>query len=145
MVRTPENDLRGKGQQRAGIEGLVVAQEENISYSFRLKNGGDAPPRKECAPLWQQRVAEAFDRVELVILVGGWSQGWHLAGRARPSLTATVAAWRDYLPRHFPLPHPSWRNPGWLNRNPWFAAEALPELRRRVAILLSGGSYQVRR
>jgi uracil-DNA glycosylase len=58
----------------------------------------------------------------------------------RFALTATVAAWRDYLPRHFPLPHPSWRNTGWLNRNPWFAAEALPELRRRVAILLSGGS-----
>jgi uracil-DNA glycosylase len=27
------------------------------------------------------------------------------------------------------LPHPSWRNTAWLNRNPWFATEALPALR----------------
>lgn len=109
-------------------------------YPGRLPRGGDAPPRPECAPLWQARVAAAFGRVELVLLVGGWAQSWHLGGRARPTLTQTVAAWRDYLPRDFPLPHPSWRNTGWLNRNPWFAAEALPELRRRVAILLAGGS-----
>jgi uracil-DNA glycosylase len=135
-----------------GIDRATFYDEDRIAiapmgfcYPGRLPRGGDAPPRPECAPLWQQRVAEAFDRVELVILVGGWSQGWHLAGRARPTLTATVAAWRDYLPRHFPLPHPSWRNTGWLNRNPWFAAEALPELRRRVAVLLSGDSCQVRR
>ena len=109
-------------------------------YPGRLPGGGDAPPRPECAPLWQPRVTAAFHRVELVLLVGGWGQAWHLGDRARPTLTQTVAAWRDYLPRHFPLPHPSWRNTGWLNRNPWFADEALPELRRRVAILLAGGS-----
>lgn len=114
-------------------------------YPGRLPRGGDAPPRPECAPLWQDRVAAAFDRVELVLLVGGWSQAWHLGRRIRPTLTETVAAWRDYLPRHFPLPHPSWRNTGWLNRNPWFAAEALPELRRRVALLLAGDSVGERR
>lgn len=91
-------------------------------------------------PLWQPRVAAAFSSVELVLLVGGWAQGWHLGRRARPTLTETVAAWREYLPRFFPLPHPSWRNTGWLNRNPWFAAEALPELRRRVALLMGDGS-----
>lgn len=121
-------------------EARIAIAPMGFCYPGRLPRGGDAPPRPECAPLWQARVAAAFGRVELVLLVGGWAQAWHLGDRAGPTLTRTVAAWRDYLPRHFPLPHPSWRNTGWLNRNPWFAAEALPELRRRVAILLAGGS-----
>jgi uracil-DNA glycosylase len=36
-----------------------------------------------------------------------------------------------------PLPHPSPRNNAWLKRNPWFAEELLPRLRRRVAGLLA--------
>jgi uracil-DNA glycosylase len=30
------------------------------------------------------------------------------------------------------LPHPSWRNSGWLKRHPWFAAELLPVLKTEV-------------
>jgi uracil-DNA glycosylase len=45
--------------------------------------------------------------------------------------------WRKHLrrrrqPRILPLPHPSWRNNGWLRRNPWFEEELLPVLRREV-------------
>ncbi|MES2548722.1 MAG: uracil-DNA glycosylase family protein, partial [Pseudomonadota bacterium] len=36
----------------------------------------------------------------------------------------------------FPLPHPSWRNTGWLKRHPWFEAELLPALRARVREVL---------
>ncbi len=43
-----------------------------------------------------------------------------------------AAAFREYLPEFFPLPHPSWRNTGWLKANPWFAADVIPALRRRV-------------
>jgi uracil-DNA glycosylase len=31
-----------------------------------------------------------------------------------------------------PLPHPSWRNTGWLKRNPWFEMELLPFLRTEI-------------
>jgi uracil-DNA glycosylase len=34
------------------------------------------------------------------------------------------------------LPHPSWRNTGWLKRNPWFEAEVIPALRARVKEVL---------
>jgi uracil-DNA glycosylase len=51
-------------------------------------------------------------------------------------LTATVAAYADYLPRFLPLPHPSPRNRFWQTRNPWFAAEVLPLLRQQVAAAL---------
>ena len=72
-------------------------------------------------------------RIELILLVGSYAQAFHLVARRKPSMTETVAAWRDYLPRFLPLPHPSWRNIGWLKRNPWFAEVLLPELRRRAS------------
>ena len=35
-----------------------------------------------------------------------------------------------------PLPHPSWRNNGWLKRHPWFEAETVPYLQREVRRLI---------
>jgi uracil-DNA glycosylase len=34
-----------------------------------------------------------------------------------------------------PLPHPSWRNSGWLKRHPWFEREVLPFVQAEVARL----------
>lgn len=100
--------------------------------------GGDLPPRRECAPAWRARVLAAMPRVDLVLAIGRPAQLWHLGADARPSLGETVADWRALLerpvaPAVLPLPHPSWRNSGWLKRHPWFEAEVVPELRRRVA------------
>ncbi|MEM8986476.1 MAG: DUF3253 domain-containing protein [Pseudomonadota bacterium] len=96
------------------------------------KNGGDLPPRKECAPLWQPKVLPQLPNVELVLLVGAYAQRFHLNSRAKKSLTDTVKAWRDYGPLYLPLPHPSWRNNAWLKQNPWFSTEILPALREKV-------------
>lgn len=98
--------------------------------------GGDLPPRKECAPLWRDRLLGALPRLEISILVGLYSQRWHLKGRAGRSLTETVASWRDFAPEIFPTPHPSWRNNFWLKKHPWFEAELLPELKARVSAIL---------
>ncbi|TIT29276.1 MAG: uracil-DNA glycosylase family protein, partial [Mesorhizobium sp.] len=35
-------------------------------------------------------------------------------------------------PKVLPLPHPSWRNTGWLKRNPWFEMDLLPFLRSEI-------------
>jgi uracil-DNA glycosylase len=104
-------------------------------YPGRGKSG-DLPPRRECAPAWRAQLLEQLKGIELTLLIGQYSQAWHLAGR-RESLTATVQAWRDYAPAVLPLPHPSPLNNLWLSRNPWFADEVLPVLRRRVAELLA--------
>ena len=70
-------------------------------------------------------------QVRQTLLVGGAAQGWHL-GKA--PVSARVAEWRDHAARGiYPLPHPSWRNTGWLKRNPWFEDEVVPYLRLRVA------------
>lgn len=99
-------------------------------------NGADLPPRRECAPLWHSRLLPLMPEVRLTLLVGSYAQVFHLGARRKSTLGDTVRAFRDYLPRFLPLPHPSWRNSGWLARNPWFEAEVLPELRVRVRAAL---------
>lgn len=98
--------------------------------------GGDLPPPRRCAQLWRDRALAAMPHVRLTLLVGGYAQAWTLGDRAARTLTDTVARWRDFGPAIMPLPHPSWRNSGWLRRNPWFEAEVLPTLRARVEALL---------
>ena len=100
-------------------------------------NGHDRPPRRECAVTWRTKLFDALPDFPLLLLVGRYAQSWHLGGAAKETLHDTVRAWREYAPRYIPLPHPSWRNSGWLNRNPWFEEDLLPYLRERVAGALS--------
>ncbi len=99
-------------------------------------NGADLPPRRECAPRWRPRLLQLLKNVRLTLLVGAYAHRYHLAAAAKRTLGETVRAWRSYPPDVMPLPHPSWRNTAWLNRNPWFEEEVLPELRRRVSLAL---------
>jgi uracil-DNA glycosylase len=94
--------------------------------------GGDYPPPPRCADLWRRPLLAQLRRVELTLLVGAHAQAWALGGDMKASMTDTVRAWRSYAPDVLPLPHPSWRNTGWLKRNPWFETEVLPHLRGRV-------------
>ncbi|SFJ91291.1 uracil-DNA glycosylase family protein [Celeribacter neptunius] len=96
--------------------------------------GSDIPPPKLCRETWHDRVMEELAEVELILPVGLHAIRYHL--RVKTSLTETVRNWRSHGARHFPLPHPSWRNTAWLKKNPWFEAELLPELRARVKELL---------
>lgn len=97
--------------------------------------GSDLPPPRLCADTWRARVLAALDQVRLTILVGGYAQKWHL--RTKASVTDTVANWHMLDKRVIPLPHPSWRNTGWIKKNPWFETELLPILRSRVAEVLA--------
>ncbi len=103
--------------------------------------GSDLPPRPECAPLWQARVFAAMPQLALIVAVGGYAQRFHI-GRTRDQrdehgrrLARDPGA--PGRPQVFPLPHPSWRNSGWLKRHPWFETELLPDLRATVARLLA--------
>ena len=118
-------------------ESRVAILPMGLCYPGRLPQGGDRPPRPECAPLWHERVLALWPDIALTLLVGSYAIDYYLAEARKPSMTQTVQAWQDYLPRRLlPLPHPSWRTIGWEKRNPWFAAEVLPALQRRVRNLL---------
>lgn len=104
--------------------------------------GSDLPPPPICARTWHTSVMDRLHAVRLTVLIGGYSHRWHLGKAAKAGVTATVAAWRDFGPAIMPLPHPSWRNVAWLKRNPWFAEELLPVLRRRVRAAIDGAPFE---
>lgn len=95
--------------------------------------GSDLPPPALCAKTWRQRSLDMMPDVGLVLLIGGYAQKWHLKSKG---VTETVRNWRAFGPQILPLPHPSWRNTGWIKKNPWFEAELLPVLRARVQEVL---------
>ena len=104
--------------------------------------GSDLPPRRECAPLWRDAVFARLPRLELMLAVGSYAIGWHLPAFKLQPMTTTVSAWQTLVdrpgitPAIIPLPHPSWRNTGWLKANPWFETALVPELQIRVRCLL---------
>lgn len=98
---------------------------------------GDLPPRAECAPTWHPRLLAALPQVRLTLLIGRYAQEVYLRENGKSTLTETVAAYRDYLPQYFPLPHPSPRNRLWWKTNSWFEQDVLPELRARVVAALN--------
>ncbi len=99
--------------------------------------GADLPPPAACAQTWRVRVLAALPQLQLTLLVGRYAQRWHLGRPATArGVTATVADWRALAPAVFPLPHPSWRNTAWLQRNPWFETGLLPALRAALARVL---------
>uniref|UniRef100_UPI004048C8DF uracil-DNA glycosylase family protein n=1 Tax=Roseivirga sp. TaxID=1964215 RepID=UPI004048C8DF len=93
---------------------------------------GDLPPRPECAPLWHKRLLEAMQNVRLTILIGQYAQNYYLADRVKSTLTETVNNFREYLPKHLPLPHPSPRNNIWQKKNSWFKEEVIPVLQAEI-------------
>ncbi len=92
---------------------------------------GDLPPRPECAPAWREQLLAELPAIRLVLVIGQYALRWHLP-ESKGSVTEIVRAWKTYGRGHLPLPHPSPRNNLWLRKNPWFEAEVLPVLRRRV-------------
>ena len=105
-----------------------------LCYPGRSKSGGDAPPRPECAQLWRGQLMAMMPSIRLTLLVGSYAQANALGPGA---MTERVRDFRSYLPRYFPLPHPSWRSRIWADRNPWFAADVLPALREAVQGVIS--------
>jgi uracil-DNA glycosylase len=105
-----------------------------LCYPGRVQDGGDAPPRPECAPLWRARLLAQMPDIRLTLLVGAHGQT-HALGRGK--MTERVMSFRDHLPALFPLPHPSWRSRYWAAKNPWFDGDVLPALRQAVEYALA--------
>ncbi len=98
-------------------------------YPGRLPNGGDAPPRPECAPKWHEFFLHLMPKIKLTLLIGTYAQTRYLGPGNMTDRVRNFTANTKY----FALPHPSWRTIGWEKKNPWFAAEVLPALRQATA------------
>jgi uracil-DNA glycosylase len=139
------NDRSGdRLRQWLGIDRDTFYDERRVAiigmgfcYPGRDAKGGDLPPRPECAPLWHEKVLAVLPKVELTLLVGSYAIDYYIGAHAKKRMTDTIAAWREYGPRYLPLPHPSWRTVLFERKNPWFEADVLPALRKRVKKLIA--------
>jgi uracil-DNA glycosylase len=106
---------------------------------------GDLPPRPECRAAWHDELFALMPQIECILAIGRFAQEYHFARAGRPlpkgiAVGETVRRWRDFMgegPKILALPHPSWRNNAWIQRNPWFRKELLPVLRAEVARAIS--------
>ena len=98
---------------------------------------GDLAPRKDFADTWHPRLLELMPKLEMTILVGAYATRRYLGLKSSASLTDVVRDYKRYLPTYFPLVHPSPRNQIWMKKNPWFDADVLPDLKKRVAELMA--------
>ena len=103
---------------------------------YQSGKSGDLPPRKDFADTWHPRLLALMPKLEMTILVGAYATRRYLHLPSSASLTDVVRDYEQYLPAYFPLVHPSPRNQMWMKKNPWFAADVLPDLKARVASLL---------
>lgn len=104
-------------------------------YPGAGRNGGDNPPRPECAPCWHKRLLGYLPNVQLTLLVGQYAHRYYLKTGRKVSMTETVRTFSGHGSEFFPLPHPSWRSSIWMRKNPWFEETVIPELRKVVRTL----------
>ncbi len=101
---------------------------------------GDLPPRKFIAKEYHPEILGMMPDIQLTILIGKYSIDYYLRENKKKNLTETVAAYKEYLPKYFPIVHPSPLNFRWQARNPWFEEEVVPELQKRVREILKENS-----
>ncbi len=101
---------------------------------------GDLPPRKFIAKEYHPEILGMMPDIQLTILIGKYSMDYYLKDNKKKNLTETVAAYKEYLPKYFPIVHPSPLNFRWQAKNPWFEEEVVPELQKRVREILKKNS-----
>jgi uracil DNA glycosylase family protein len=97
---------------------------------------GDLPPRKFIAEEYHRELLDELTNVEMTLLIGKYSMDYYLKGKMKRNLTETVRSYEEYLPKYFPIVHPSPLNFRWQAKNPWFMEEVVPVLAERVAKIL---------
>lgn len=97
---------------------------------------GDLPPRKFIANEYHESILNELKNIELTILIGKYSMDYYLKGQMKKNLTETVRCFDEYLPKYFPIVHPSPLNFRWQAKNPWFVQDVVPVLKKTVKKIL---------
>ncbi len=111
--------------------GLIALVPMGFCYPGSAKSG-DLPPRPECQQHWHGKLLPHLTQIKLRVIIGQYAQRYYLPDMAKLSLTDIVKAWKKLPKDMIALPHPSPRNQMWPKQNPWFEAELLPLLKKRV-------------
>ena len=108
--------------------GLIGVVPMDFYYPGKGKTG-DLPPRKFIAEEYHEDIMKLMPKIKLIILIGEYAIKYYLKDTRKKNLTETVRSYSEYLPKYFPLVHPSPLNIRWMKKNPWFEEEVLPELK----------------
>ena len=125
-----------------GIDRETFYQSNKISilpldFYFPGKGkSGDLPPRKGFAEKWHEQLLQQMPEIELFVLVGSYAIKYYLNLKSSAKTTEVIRDFEKYLPKYFPLIHPSPRNNIWIAKNPWFEPQLVPELQKRIAQLM---------
>jgi uracil-DNA glycosylase len=149
MTGIPFNDPSGERLRSwMGVSRETFYDESRIAiipmgfcFPGHSQTKADLPPRRECRMTWHDELFALLPNISTILAIGMYAQDYHLARLGRPQPKSKrrdelIAGWRDFMdmrPRLIALPHPSWRNNGWLKRNPWFEEDVVPMLRAQVA------------
>ena len=98
---------------------------------------GDLPPRSFIAKEYHKDILDLMPDIKLTILIGSYSMKYYLGKVMKENLTETVRSYKEYLPKYFPIVHPSPLNFRWQKANPWFEGEVVPVLRDKVHKILA--------
>ena len=98
---------------------------------------GDLPPRSFIAKEYHKDILDLMPDIKLTILIGSYSMKYYLGKGMKENLTETVRSYKEYLPKYFPIVHPSPLNFRWQKANPWFEGEVVPVLRDMVEKILA--------
>ena len=99
---------------------------------------GDLPPRSFIAKEYHKDILDLMPDIKLTILIGSYSMKYYLGKGMKENLTETVRSYKEYLPKYFPIVHPSPLNFRWQKANPWFEGEVVPVLREMVGKICKG-------
>ena len=97
---------------------------------------GDLPPRKFIAEDYHEKMLALMPKIKLTILIGEYAIKNYLKDTKKENLTETVRCFQEYLPKYFPIVHPSPLNFRWQAKNPWFEKDVVPILRQKVHEIL---------
>lgn len=98
---------------------------------------GDLSPRSFIAKEYHKDILDLMPDIKLTILIGSYSMKYYLGKNMKENLTETVRSYKEYLPKYFPIVHPSPLNFRWQKANPWFEGEIVPVLRDKVHKILA--------
>ena len=116
--------------------GMIAILPMDFYYPGKGKSG-DLPPRKGFAQNWHPQLLKLMPDIQLTILVGAYATRSYLHLGYKDRLTDIVRNYQQYLPDYFPIVHPSPRNKIWEAKNPWFEEQVIPDLQRRIQIILN--------
>ena len=139
----PFNDKSGEklvqwmGIDRDTFYSEVIAILPMDFYYPGKGKAGDLPPRSFIAKEYHKDILDLMPDIKLTILIGSYSMKYYLGKGMKENLTETVRSYKEYLPKYFPIVHPSPLNFRWQKANPWFEGEIVSVLRDVVGKILA--------